>query len=59
LRFPLAHSSVISIVPGPRTPGEVQQAIETLSVNIPDALWSDLRAEGLLRGDAPVPGGAP
>lgn len=59
LRFPLAHPSVISIIPGPRRPDEVQLAVETLSVDIPDALWSDLRAEGLLRDDAPVPGGTP
>jgi D-threo-aldose 1-dehydrogenase len=59
LRFPLAHPAVISIIPGPRRPEEVHQAIETLSIDIPDTLWSDLRAEGLLRGDAPVPGGVP
>jgi D-threo-aldose 1-dehydrogenase len=58
LRFPLAHPSVISIIPGPRTPGEVRQAADTLAVDIPDTLWSDLRTEGLLRDDAPVPGGA-
>ena len=57
LRFPLAHPSVISIIPGPRRPDEVRQAVETLATDIPDGLWSDLRAEGLLRGDAPTPGG--
>lgn len=59
LRFPLAHPSVISIIPGPRSPAEVRQAVETLAAEIPEALWSDLRAEGLLRDDAPVPGGTP
>jgi D-threo-aldose 1-dehydrogenase len=57
LQFPLAHPSVISIIPGPRRPEEVAQAIDTLAVNIPDALWSDLRAEGLLDTTAPTPGG--
>jgi D-threo-aldose 1-dehydrogenase len=57
LQFPLAHPSVISIIPGPRRPEEVAQAIDTLAADIPDTLWSDLRAEGLLDATAPTPGG--
>ncbi len=56
LRFPLGHPCVFSIIPGPRTPAETRQAVETLEVDIPARLWSDLRTERLIREDAPVPG---
>ena len=56
LQFPLAHPSVITIIPGGRTAGEVRQGVEMMTAPIPDGLWSDLRAEGLLRADAPTPG---
>lgn len=55
LQFPLAHPSVISVIPGGRTPAEVKQAMDTLAVPIPDALWADLTQAGLLRADAPTP----
>lgn len=55
LRFPLAHPAVVSIIPGARNPAEIRQAVEMVSAEIPPALWTDLKAEGLLRPDAPVP----
>jgi D-threo-aldose 1-dehydrogenase len=55
LRFPLAHPSVFTIIPGARTPEEIRLGAATLAAEIPAALWSDLRAAGLLRDDAPVP----
>ena len=55
LRFPLAHPCVFTNIPGARTPQEVRQNVETLNVTIPAALWSDLKAEGLVAADAPVP----
>lgn len=55
LRFPLAHPSVVSVIPGAKSPQEVAMNVATLNVAIPAGLWSDLRAEGLLRADAPVP----
>ncbi|MEM1316379.1 MAG: aldo/keto reductase, partial [Pseudomonadota bacterium] len=55
LRFPLAHPQVFSIIPGTRTPEETARAVETLQADIPAGLWSDLRAEGLIREDAPTP----
>jgi D-threo-aldose 1-dehydrogenase len=56
LQFPLHHPAVASVIPGARTPGEVQSNLTLLAIAIPDALWHDLKAEGLLREDAPVPG---
>ena len=55
LQFPLAHRAVTSVIPGMATPGQVADAVAWLAVDIPQALWDTLRAEGLLRADAPAP----
>ncbi|PPQ35009.1 aldo/keto reductase [Rhodopila globiformis] len=56
LRFPLAHPVVAAVIPGPRNVAEFQENVKLFTMKIPAALWSDLRAEGLLHPDAPVPG---
>jgi D-threo-aldose 1-dehydrogenase len=55
LRFPLGHEAIGSVVLGAVTPLEVERNIASLGAPIPSALWSDLKTEGLLRSDAPVP----
>ncbi len=55
LQFPLAHPAVLSVIPGMATPDQVADAIRWLDAAIPHSLWSDLRSEGLVRADAPVP----
>jgi D-threo-aldose 1-dehydrogenase len=54
LRFPLHHSQVMTVIPGGASPKEVARNAASLEVKIPKALWKDLKAEGLLRQDAPV-----
>ena len=56
LQFPLAHPAVSSIVLGATSEQEVRRNIAALSRKIPSALWSDLKAEGLLEPHVPVPG---
>ena len=55
LRFPFAHPSVVSVIPGARHPDEVATNLRTLGAQIPPALWQALKAEKLIRADAPVP----
>jgi D-threo-aldose 1-dehydrogenase len=55
VQFPLAHPSVASVVLGATIPTEVTRNLESASRAIPQALWSDLKAAGLLRADAPTP----
>lgn len=55
LRFPLAHPAVVSVIPGAQSGDEVRRNADILKARIPAALWADLKAEGLLRADAPVP----
>ena len=56
LQFPLAHPAVCAIIPGPRTAAEFAENLPLFTRTIPAGLWSDLKAAGLLRQDAPVPG---
>jgi D-threo-aldose 1-dehydrogenase len=55
LQFPLAHPAVASVIPGPRNVEELTANLNFFRFPIPAALWSDLRAEGLLHPDAPTP----
>ena len=55
LRFPMHHPSVVSVIPGGVSPKEVALNVKTMGVKLPKALWKDLKAQGLLRADAPVP----
>jgi D-threo-aldose 1-dehydrogenase len=55
-RFPTGHGAVGSVLIGSRSAEEVQLNAELAAVPIPADLWAELKAEGLLREDAPVPG---
>ncbi|MFF3607935.1 aldo/keto reductase [Streptomyces sp. NPDC002463] len=59
LRFPFGHPTVASVLTGARSPEEVRDTVERLRRPIPDALWDELRAEGLLDPGTPVPVTAP
>lgn len=55
LQFPLAHPVVASLIFGARSAREVQDNVRFAAQQIPAAFWSDLRQEGLIDPDAPVP----
>jgi D-threo-aldose 1-dehydrogenase len=55
LAFPLAHPAVASVCVGARSAAQVVRNAELVAAPIPDDLWAELRAERLLREDAPVP----
>jgi D-threo-aldose 1-dehydrogenase len=59
LRFPFGHPAVVSVLTGACSPDEVRDTVEQLRRPIPDALWDELRAEGLLAPGTPVPAGSP
>lgn len=56
LQFPLHHPLVASVIPGAIAASHPARNLETMRVDIPDALWATLKDEGLLRADAPTPG---
>ena len=53
-RFPLRHPAVVSVIPGGQGVAEMVSNLAAERAEVPDALWADLKAEGLLRTDAPV-----
>jgi D-threo-aldose 1-dehydrogenase len=55
LAFPLGHPSVVSVIPGAVTPRQVKMNVDTLAAKIPKALWRDLKSQGLLHTEAPMP----
>ena len=57
LQFPLAHPVVAAVIPGIDSPARVQQTVEWYRTRIPTEFWNDLRQQGLLRADAPLPVG--
>lgn len=55
LQFVVAHPAIPSFIAGTRTVEQLQQNLAWFSHPIPPAFWTDLKARGLLREDAPVP----
>jgi len=53
-QFPLRHPAVVSVIPGGQAVPEVTSNTQAARAEVPAALWADLKAEGLLRPDAPV-----
>jgi D-threo-aldose 1-dehydrogenase len=57
LQFPLTHPAVCNVLPGPRSPAELDGILDWWDIRIPTALWSTLADEGLLAPGTPIPGG--
>jgi D-threo-aldose 1-dehydrogenase len=55
LQFPLGHPSVSSIIPGAVSPREVERNKALMAAPIPADLWAELKHDGLMAGNAPVP----
>ncbi|MES2666019.1 MAG: aldo/keto reductase [Pseudomonadota bacterium] len=53
-RFPLLHPAVVSVIPGGQGVMEMESNIAAASAVVPQALWADLQARGLIHPDAPV-----
>lgn len=59
LHFPLGHPAVVSVVVAAKDGTEMDANDEAFRRGVPTAVWDELKAEGLLRDDAPTPGAAP
>jgi len=53
-QFPLRHPAVVSVIPGGQGVAEMEANAVAATAEIPPALWAELKAEGLMRQDAPV-----
>ncbi len=54
LQFPLGHPAVLSVIPGGQSAAETRANLDAMAEAVPPALWADLKAEGLVRADAPT-----
>ncbi|MHB1111338.1 MAG: aldo/keto reductase, partial [Devosia sp.] len=57
LQFPLAHPAVCNILPGPKSPEELDGILDWWSTDIPDALWEALADAKLVAPGTPLPNG--
>ncbi|MFE0526273.1 aldo/keto reductase [Micromonospora parva] len=55
IQFPFGHPAVASVVVGARTPEQVADNVAMVEWEVPEALWTDLKAEGLLPREVPTP----
>jgi D-threo-aldose 1-dehydrogenase len=55
LQFCAAHPVVASIIPGAKRAEKVKENARLLAATVPAAVWDELRHEGLIPADAPVP----
>ena len=55
IQFPLAHPAVRSLIAGVRRIDHLDEYPELMRRPIPAGLWTELRAEGLIPDEAPVP----
>lgn len=54
LAFPLMHPSVAAIVVGAGHPSHIETSVQRVNTPVPQQLWTELIAAGLLRPDAPT-----
>lgn len=55
LQFPMAHPNVVAVIPGATNRHHVGANAQNFSIEIPVKLWHELREQGLLHPDAPIP----
>ncbi|MBI1173593.1 aldo/keto reductase [bacterium] len=53
-QFPLQHPAILSVIPGAQRVAEVEANARAATAALPPALWAHLKAEGLIRPDAPT-----
>ncbi|MGC0343928.1 aldo/keto reductase [Streptomyces sp. SLBN-8D4] len=54
IAFPRTHPAVVNVTLGMRTAKQVRRNVELHARRVPDGLWDELRAQGLIRADVPT-----
>lgn len=57
LQFPLAHQAVCSVLPGPKSPEELDGILGWWQIPIPEAFWTALAERDYLASGTPLPNG--
>lgn len=55
LQFVMGHPAIKTVIAGAMSAAEVRSNVKVFQTPIPAGLWSDLRDQGLIRSDAPLP----
>jgi D-threo-aldose 1-dehydrogenase len=55
LQLPFWHPAVTSVLLGATSADELDECVDLIRTPLPSGLWADLKAEGLLAPDVPVP----
>jgi D-threo-aldose 1-dehydrogenase len=55
VQFPLGHRAVSCVVVGCRSVDQLDQSLEMFELEIPPAMWQDLRNQDLLLPESPNP----
>lgn len=55
LQFSLAHPASAAVIPGASRPERIKEDHEALEANVPGEFWRDIRAQGLVAPNAPLP----
>ncbi|MET7479962.1 aldo/keto reductase [Streptomyces sp. NPDC005648] len=57
IAFPSTHPSVVNVTLGMRTAEQVRRNVGLHARPVPDGLWAEMRAQGLIRADVPTASG--
>jgi D-threo-aldose 1-dehydrogenase len=55
LQFARAHPAVVAVIPGASRPSRIREDREALDAMVPADFWRELRKDGLVHPDAPLP----
>jgi D-threo-aldose 1-dehydrogenase len=55
IQFPLGHPAVTCVVVGCRSVAQLDESIAMFEIEIPPAMWAELKQEALLAPDVPTP----
>ncbi|SFL79449.1 aldo/keto reductase [Salibacterium qingdaonense] len=55
LQFSAAHPAVAAVIPGTTRPERIQENIDALHADIPEAFWHEMVEEGIISPQAPLP----
>lgn len=58
IQYPLGNPVVATVLTGVRSVAEIEQNVAMFQVDIPAEMWQELRLDGLLPDEAPVPSGS-
>ena len=57
LQFPLTHPAIATVLPGPKSPAELEGILDWWQVKIPESFWTALADRKLVAPGTPLPNG--